>query len=243
MKLYSELTSNILKLMLIALIVVAAVRMLATLVYVIDMDAYWDYAYNADNFARIVRIVLFIINLIVFLVWIYRVHVDMKSLYPNHSRGPGGALACVMVPVFNLFYGIPSTFLRIGNSMRSLPTSSAQGRIVGNLAVPLTLIIWISNSITRYANKQEVPDERVVLLANALDVVLFSAFLVICLQIARGLRHALSSRIATAEAAAAAVGEEPDVEVAMTAEEQIAATAAGSENAESTFSLEKKPAE
>ncbi|MFC5402561.1 DUF4328 domain-containing protein [Cohnella soli] len=246
MKLYSELTTNIMKLMLIILIAVAAVSTLATLAYIIDIDFYIDYAYDVDNFAGIMQLVIFYINLIVFLVWIYRVHVDMKSLFPNHSRGPGGALACVMIPIYNLFYGISSTFLRIGKSMQSLPAASTPGRIIGVLAIPLTIIIWVTNAVERSVQRQDSPNEYVLLLSGILDIVLFTVYLTICLQVALGLRQALSSRIATTEAAALAVGDESAgdtiEEIETASEDQVAATE--SESAVTTgLSLDKRPSE
>ncbi|MGD8922871.1 MAG: hypothetical protein PVH24_06445, partial [Candidatus Zixiibacteriota bacterium] len=53
-----------------------------------------------------------IVQTILFLVWIFRLHLDLRHLYSNYSPGPVQAVLRVFIPVYQL-YGFWSVFARL----------------------------------------------------------------------------------------------------------------------------------
>jgi len=190
MKLYSEMLSTIMKILLWALVGCASIVFICTAIYAIDIDLYIDYAYSLDGFIEVVSSVLYYIILVIYLIWIYRVHMDLKDLFPFYQRSPGMALACMMVPFFN-FYGIPSTYSRIGNHLASLPATHKQGRIISGLAAPLIILFLVSSGLNRLITKSVTePSSTLLLLSTLGSVVLYTVFLTLCIQVSQGLKNA-----------------------------------------------------
>ncbi|MEO1375229.1 MAG: hypothetical protein AAFW70_13100 [Cyanobacteria bacterium J06635_10] len=53
------------------------------------------------------------VSSIIFAIWIYRIHVDLKNLFPDYPITPGGALVRIMIPFYNIiwvFSSMTSTF-------------------------------------------------------------------------------------------------------------------------------------
>lgn len=190
MKLYSEMLSTIMKILLWALVGCASIVFICTVIYTIDVDFYIDYAYSLDGFIEVVSSVLYYIILVIYLIWIYRVHMDLKDIFPFYQRSPGMALACMMVPFFN-FYGIPSTYSRIGNHLESLPAAHKQGRIISGLAAPLIILFLVSSILNRVISKSATePSSTLLLLSTLGGVVLYIVFLTLCIQVSQGLKNA-----------------------------------------------------
>ncbi len=57
-----------------------------------------------------------IVQTILFLVWIFRLHLDLRHLYANYSPGPVQAALLVFIPVYQL-YGFWSVFSRLSAVM------------------------------------------------------------------------------------------------------------------------------
>lgn len=56
----------------------------------------------------IVSIPVFLIFLVLFLVWLYRLHVDLKVLFNDYPITPGGAIARFLIPIYSI-WGIWNT--------------------------------------------------------------------------------------------------------------------------------------
>ncbi|QMV42489.1 hypothetical protein [Cohnella cholangitidis] len=193
MKLYSEVLSNVLKILLWALVALVSISLLCTVVLAIDVNLYVDYAYSLDGFVGICASVLYFIVLVIYLIWIYRVHVDLRDLFPFYSRTPGMSLACMMIPFFN-FYGIPSTYYRMGQYMQRLPATLKQGRFISGLAAPLIILFFVTSGLTRVITRMEDPSATLYLVSSIFDVALYSVFLSLCILVSRGLKNASLSR-------------------------------------------------
>ncbi|WP_239618124.1 hypothetical protein [Cohnella mopanensis] len=193
MRLYSEVMSNVLKILLWALVALVSISLLCTIVFAIDVDLYLDYAYSLDGFVGICASVLYYIVLIIYLIWIYRVHVDLRDLFPFYSRTPGMSLACMMIPFFN-FYGIPSTYYRMGQYMQRLPATLKQGRFISGLAAPLITLFFVTSGLNRVITRMEEPSATLYLVSSIFDVALYTLFLVLCILVSRGLKNACLSR-------------------------------------------------
>ncbi len=51
----------------------------------------------------IVSIPVFLIFLVLFLVWLYRLHVDLKVLFNDYPITPGGAIARFIIPIYSIW--------------------------------------------------------------------------------------------------------------------------------------------
>ncbi|WP_256760580.1 hypothetical protein [Cohnella sp. WQ 127256] len=187
MKLYSEILSNVLKILLWAMVGLSAVSLVTTIIYAIDIDFYLDYAYSYDGFIDVSSSVLYYIIIVVFLIWIFRVHMDLKELFPFFTRSPGMSLACMMIPGFNI-YGIPSTYLRIGDQLQTVTATNKHGKYISTLAVPLIIIFYVNNIFTRVLLKDSYPSDTQLLTQNSLLILTYVIYLVLVIQISSGLK-------------------------------------------------------
>jgi hypothetical protein len=77
MKLKSEMISNILKIMLWALVTLTTLSLIATVIYTIDSSFYMDSIYPINSFIDSLSTMLYILIIVIYLIWIYRVHMDL----------------------------------------------------------------------------------------------------------------------------------------------------------------------
>jgi hypothetical protein len=189
MKLKSELMSNVLAILLWALVGLSALDLIGTIIYVVDLNFFMDYAYSLNGFVNIISIGLYYIILVIYLIWIYRVHMDLNALFPSYPRSPGSSLACMMVPFYN-FYGIPSTYNLIGAHYRREATGvEKQGWIITWLAAPLIIFFIATNFLSKYANRTNEPNTTVLLVLAVCSLILYSIFLILCINVSRGLKN------------------------------------------------------
>ena len=53
-------------------------------------------------------LLMLIVSSIVFIIWIYRIHIDLKNLFTDYPITPGGALTRILVPLYNV-WAFPNT--------------------------------------------------------------------------------------------------------------------------------------
>lgn len=58
-----------------------------------------------------------LVALVLWLVWLYRLHVDLKVLFKDYPITPGGALARFLIPIYS-FWGIWNTLSTFGNTFK-----------------------------------------------------------------------------------------------------------------------------
>ncbi|WP_336788663.1 hypothetical protein [Paenibacillus sp. MMO-177] len=190
MKLKSETLSNVLKLLLWVLVGLACADLVSTIVYTASLDAFTAYIYDFYGFIEIVSSVLYYIAAVVYLIWIYCVHLDMKTLFPSFARSPGKSLACILIPVYNLF-GIPSIYRMIGRwYLEDTGGAKKEGRWICSLALPLLLFLMLSNGLGRMVNQADELSGTMLLILSFVTLILYMIFLILCLQVSRGLHIA-----------------------------------------------------
>jgi hypothetical protein len=190
MKLKSEMMSNILKIMLWALVTLTTLTLIANFIYVIDSSFYMDSIYSINSFIDSVSAILYIIIMLIYLIWIYRVHMDLKVSFPTYPRSPGAALACSMIPLFS-FYGLPSTYRMIGQHFQHETTGvEKQGRWISGLAIPLVICFGLINVLNRLVAKADGdPSTALLLTSNAAELTTHIVFLSLCILISKGLQQ------------------------------------------------------
>ncbi|NIK68213.1 DUF4328 domain-containing protein [Paenibacillus sp. BK720] len=190
MKLKSKTLSNVLKILLWVLAGFACADLVSSIVYTASLDAFTAYIYDFYGFVEIVSSVLYYIAAVVYLIWIYCVHLDMKAIFPSFARSPGKALACILIPVYNLF-GIPSIYRMIGRSyLEETDGAKKEGRWICSLALPLLLFMMISNGLGRMVNQADELSGSMILILSLVTLILYMCFLILCIQVSRGLHIA-----------------------------------------------------
>ncbi|NBD27179.1 DUF4328 domain-containing protein [Paenibacillus glycinis] len=186
MPLKSELMTFVLKILLAALVALAAADLVFSTVYMMDEELFRERLVAVYGFVDSVSAVLYIIIIVVYLIWIYRVHMDLNRLYLQYPRTPGSALACMLIPVYNL-YGQPSTFRLIGSHYQRTAALRKTGQWIQGLAVPLVIIMSASNVLGRFvANADEIPGS-ILFASSLITFVTYSLFLALCLLVSKGL--------------------------------------------------------
>ncbi|THF81614.1 hypothetical protein [Cohnella fermenti] len=188
MKLKSEWLSQLLKILLGILCVFAATDLVCSVAYAIDYDFFVDSLYSLYGFVEILSSIVYYVVLVLFLIWIYRVHMDLNRLFLAYPRTPGGSLAAMMIPFYN-FYGIPSTFRIIGSiTQDDSEEARVPGRWIFGLAAPLLFFQFGTNLLNRFVSNADQIGSGLLLASSAAQLVLYGIYFALALQISRGLR-------------------------------------------------------
>ncbi len=190
MTLKSEIMSKVLTIMLLVLVAFSAINLISTIVYAIDLNLYIDYVYSIDGFVNILSVVIYYIILVIYLIWIYRVHMDLNTLFPHYPRTPGKSLVCMMVPFYS-FYGIPSTYSKIGEHLQKIPSARKQGFNITGLTAPLIIFFLLSWGLNRVISKSGAdPSSTLLLIFGVVELITHSVYLALCINVSRGLKNA-----------------------------------------------------
>lgn len=192
MKLHSEVLSNVMRIMLTILVAVAVLDFIGSLIYAINESFYQDSVHPLFSLISIIKVVLYYTMCIVYLVWIYNVHVDLNQLILKYPRTPGGALAAMLIPFYN-FYGLPSTFSRMGAQLEERSHTAAIGRKISLLTVPL-IILFLFNFVLGRLLRQ-TSESFLFVAASAVSLALSIVYLLLTRYISQGL-YQLSNRTA-----------------------------------------------
>lgn len=116
MKLHSSSFSKYLIAILTVTVGLAVLTALFTLIEILSVDLY-DAIFTIDMFLISMFIFVLLISVIVYLVWIYRVHKDLRDLDHEYPITPSSAIWKNIIPIYNL-YGIWKVFTVMGDYYR-----------------------------------------------------------------------------------------------------------------------------
>lgn len=203
-KLKSETVGRLLKLLLWPGLALSVYDIGSTTVFGTTTAWYIDNLYPIDGFLSICNYVLYILTAIVFLVWLYRLHMDLNALYPSLTRSPGIVLASFIVPFWN-FFGIARTFHIVGQTYRherpGIPVIELQrptidirlGQIGARMVAvnPLLFITLFGTSLlSRWVQRQDNAPFSSLLALSVLDAGKYAVFLLLCYGASQGLKLA-----------------------------------------------------
>jgi len=203
-KLKSETVGKLLHLLLWPGLVLSVYDIGSTSVFGAATAWYIDNLYPIDGFLSICNYVLYILTAIVFLVWLYRLHMDLNALYPSLTRSPGIVLASFIVPFWN-FFGIARTFHIVGQTYRherpGIPVKEAQpskddnrlGRIGARMVAvnPLLFITLFGTSLlSRWVQRQDDAPFSSLLALSVLDAGKYAVFMILYYGASQGLKLA-----------------------------------------------------
>lgn len=104
-------STGISKLLMISLQVRLVITIIPTVFHVIPgMLANFDSADILIGFALqiVLSWLILIISSVIFVIWIYRIHIDLKNLFADYPITPSGALTRILIPLYNI-WGFPNT--------------------------------------------------------------------------------------------------------------------------------------
>ncbi|REE56281.1 hypothetical protein A8990_16618 [Paenibacillus taihuensis] len=190
MKLRSEVLSNVMRIMLAILVAVAVLDLIGSLIYAFSESFYLDSVHSLFSMISIIKVVLYYTMCIVYLVWIFKVHVDLNQLILKYPRTPGGALAAMLIPFYN-FYGLPSTFSRMGAQLEERSYTAAIGRKISTLTVPLIILFLFNYVLGRLM--QQTGESFLFVLGSVVSLALSIVYLLLTRYVSQGL-HQLANR-------------------------------------------------
>ncbi|HEY9647410.1 MAG TPA: hypothetical protein V6C88_13615 [Chroococcidiopsis sp.] len=107
-----------------------------------------------DAIVASLALLINLITLVMALIWIYRLHVDLRQLYPDYPITPGGALARFMIPFYNI-WGIWNTLMTIAGRFKTEDDiiQAAGNRVKAN--VPIFYAVSITSNILNRITLQQ----------------------------------------------------------------------------------------
>ncbi len=174
---------------------VGLVSTLFSLLQVIAQPLYQLLAF-LDGLVSIISLILGVTSVIVFLIWLHRLHADLKNLFQEYPISPRGAIARFLIPIYSL-WGIANTlstfadrFKGEGGDLTSLSEK------VRSLIAPLYGLMIGSNAVGRIAFTQAAknPDDKFLPVWFLLSCILDVGLTAILLQLAKTMRTAITQK-------------------------------------------------
>ena len=115
---------------------------------------YYTHLEVIDGFVALFFVLITLITIILFFIWLYRLHFDLLILFPDYPISPKRALAYLIIPIYNL-WGIWHTFATIADYFKdeTEPTITHAGEDLYRWVPYLYVAIIVSNTIGRVAVK------------------------------------------------------------------------------------------
>lgn len=175
--------SNILKVFLWAIIITTGLSFITMSVYVLNYDWFLK-IYYFDWFLSTFFKLTFIMLVVIYLVWIFKVHKDIKQFYHQYPISPGGSLARIMIPFYNL-YGIWNVYSTMYNYFKTTNGTMGLGLKLKFYIPFYYFLLYISQIINQVVSSEnagfifgEGVDEA-ILLSYGADLALYIMFLLI----------------------------------------------------------------
>ncbi|NJR15158.1 MAG: hypothetical protein HC785_05260 [Calothrix sp. CSU_2_0] len=104
-----------------------------------------------DELLSLVSIFIALGSVIIFCVWLYRIHLDFKNLFGDYAITPGGSIARFLIPFYNI-WGIANIFNTFADKFEPEGGDLNKfGKDVRSLIAPFYGCLFGSNAINRVA--------------------------------------------------------------------------------------------
>ncbi|TYR74575.1 hypothetical protein FZC79_13955 [Rossellomorea vietnamensis] len=143
---------------------------------------------NYDVVVSLVLTTIVIIYTIIYLVWLYRVHNYLQEMDPSYPITPGGALARVMIPLYNL-YGVWNVYSTMANHFKKKPSISEIGMRLSKY-VPIYYVLFLTTAILNsYLSRQPIEEfySSLWFIAYSADIALVIMYIMIIKIVSAGL--------------------------------------------------------
>ncbi len=104
----------------ILLWVLLLVGLLGILVLMIEgfFPSLFRLTFLAETLRASLDFFLFLFTALIFLVWMYQVHSDLPEIFGSYPISPGGALARLAIPLYNI-WGIWNVFITLASEFNA----------------------------------------------------------------------------------------------------------------------------
>ncbi|AYC29981.1 hypothetical protein [Paenisporosarcina cavernae] len=203
MKLKSLDTGNILKIFLWAAIILSLSIFVTTLIYSLWYDFYLKIEL-VDMFLESVFSILLLMMIIIYLVWIFNVHQDLKELIPSYPISPWGAIRRITIPFYNI-YGLWAVYSTLKGYLSYDEKTKKLGIILG-VYIPIYYFLhWTSNIFDSFIKRSfamELMGEQFfnyVAASYALNAGVFTSYLLILMIVTKSIPLLSKVRTETSE--------------------------------------------
>lgn len=102
-----------------------------------------------DQFISILLAGVTLISTIIYLIWLYKIHKDLKNMDSQYPITPGGALRRVMIPFYNI-YGLWNVYSTMSKEFKKDQSTFRIGKYLG-IYVPIYYsLIFITSWFNSY---------------------------------------------------------------------------------------------
>ncbi|MGF2614722.1 hypothetical protein FZC84_17730 [Rossellomorea vietnamensis] len=143
---------------------------------------------NYDLIVSLALAIIVIIYTIIYLVWLYRVHNYLQYVDSSYPITPGGALARVMIPIYNL-YGIWNVYSTMAKHFKKKPSIREIGVRLARY-VPVYYLLFLTTAIfNSYLSRQPIEEFNTSLwfISYTADIALVIIYIMIIKIVTAGL--------------------------------------------------------
>lgn len=151
---------------------------------------------NIADILAVINLFIFIVTAIIFLVWIYRVHKDLRVIYPDYPITTRMAMARIMIPFYNI-WGFWNVFHNIAEHFKKeVDDIQKIGYQISLFVTYMYVTAFVSKGLDRIVTKWPDDDEGVVFfLASALLYISNAVLSLIWLKLTFQLRDVFTRKI------------------------------------------------
>ncbi|MBN3897972.1 MAG: DUF4328 domain-containing protein [Nostoc sp. NOS(2021)] len=147
---------------------------------------------SLDALISIVTSLFNLTSIIVFLIWLYRLHADLRNLFKEYPITPGGAIARFLIPIYSL-WGIANTLSTFADRFKVEGDDFTRlSEQVRSLITPLYVFMMGSNFVNRIAAKN--PQDKFLPFWFLLSCILDLGFTAVLLQLAKTMQTAITQK-------------------------------------------------
>jgi hypothetical protein len=170
-----------------------------TAVYAGAYDFYLSYLSTIDTAISTFGTILYYICVVLFLIWIVKVHAALRQQFMDYPIHATGAIVR-MLPLIQI-WGIGSTFSTISGYFYARQQTHPEARRIQRLIVPLYCVIFIGNAMNRWVSGASYSEslDTLILIASVLDVLSMLVFYALARAINNGLTTLFANRTEASE--------------------------------------------
>ncbi|WP_270181178.1 hypothetical protein [Alkalihalobacillus sp. CinArs1] len=98
-----------------------------------------------DSAVTVILSINFLTCIVLYLVWLYKVHNDLREMNASYPITPGGALARVMIPIYNL-YGLWNVYATMAKYFKESSPAFEAGKKLA-IYTPIYYFLYVITSV------------------------------------------------------------------------------------------------
>ncbi len=171
----------------------ASFSLLCSLVQVLNPELY-ESIETLDGILTLTHLVMLITAAILFLIWMYQLHAELRTIFRPYPISSGQALASLAIPIYNL-WGIWNVFATLADRLKTQGGELAESGGALKFWLPLLyIVIFVSRILNRILTLQEKYSEpesapTLMLVSAGLEVFLWFIWLEMAKVIRQAVKH------------------------------------------------------